>query len=390
LADNTVSGNQTICTGTIPAAFTGSVPTGGNASYNYQWLRSTTSATSGFSVSFGTTSLQDYSYPFTLTQNTWLRRLVTSGQCRDTSASVLVTVNPLISNNIITGAQQIITGFSADSINGSIPLGGNGTYSFAWISRTPTSIFGSATGTNTNRVYYPGVLNDTTYFRRIVSAGVCPSDTSGIIEITVNPIITNNIISSNQTVCTGGTATQLTGTIPAGGNGAFSYRWLSSTTSASSGFVFASGVNIGSSYNPGVRSTTTWFKRVASSSGGFDTSAAIEITINPIISNNSISSSQDVITGTIPFSLTGSTPSGGNGTYLYQWEESTTGPTSGFTNASGAASDKDYAPGALSTDTWYRRAVSAGVCPSITSASIKMTIVFWLSQLIWMKKIKIL
>ena len=75
---NSASSAQTICTGTTPAALTGSTPSGGNGSYGYQWQISTTSASGGFSNIGGATS-KDYTIPSALTQTTWYKRRVASG-----------------------------------------------------------------------------------------------------------------------------------------------------------------------------------------------------------------------------------------------------------------------------------------------------------------------
>lgn len=91
IANNNVYSSQTICMSTAPSAFTGSLPTGGNGSYSYQWQSSTTSATLGFSDVSGATG-QNYS-PGTLSQTTWYRRYVTSASYVDTSASLKITVN---------------------------------------------------------------------------------------------------------------------------------------------------------------------------------------------------------------------------------------------------------------------------------------------------------
>jgi hypothetical protein len=42
-----------------------------------------------------------------------------------------------------------------------------------------------------------------------------------------------------------------------------------------------------------------------------------------LISNNTINSSQTILTGTTPAGFTGNLPSGGTGSYTYQWQRST-------------------------------------------------------------------
>jgi hypothetical protein len=91
IANNTITGNQLICVSTEPLGLVGSTPTGGNNTYTYNWLRSTTSAAAGYTTATGTSNLQNY-LPPTLTQNTWFKRIVSSGSNSDTSNAILITV----------------------------------------------------------------------------------------------------------------------------------------------------------------------------------------------------------------------------------------------------------------------------------------------------------
>jgi hypothetical protein len=63
------------------------------------------------------------------------------------------------------------------------------------------------------------------------------------------------------------------------------YKWLVSTSSESSGFVAANGINNGQNYSPQSLTQTSWFKRVVFNNGFSDTSAAIKINVIPASSN---------------------------------------------------------------------------------------------------------
>lgn len=82
---------------------------------------------------------------------------------------------------------------------------------------------------------------------------------------------------------------------------------------------------------------------------------------------------EPICAGTTPGTIVGTTPTGGNGTYVYAWESSTTNATAGFSAAAGTNNGKDYAPGALSQTTWFRRAVTSGGCSS-TSVVVRIHI----------------
>jgi len=66
--------------------------------------------------------------------------------------------------------------------------------------------------------------------------------------------------------------------------------------------------------------------------------------------------------GLPPGLISGSTPTGGNDTYTYLWEMSSTGPNSGFSAATGVNNARDYSPPALYTTTWFRRTVFSAGC----------------------------
>ncbi|MGX5819376.1 Ig-like domain-containing protein, partial [Chitinophaga lutea] len=88
------------------------------------------------------------------------------------------------------------------------------------------------------------------------------------------------------------------------------------------------------------------------------------------IGNNTVASAQAICPGATPAALTGTLPTGGNGTYTYQWQISTNGTD--FTDIGGAAG-QNYAPGALTATTWYRRVVSSGTCTH-TSLPVQITV----------------
>ncbi len=91
--------------------------------------------------------------------------------------------------------------------------------------------------------------------------------------------ISNNSIGASQGLCLGGTPLPLSGTLPLGGDANYAYTWLNSQTSAISGFAPAFGLNNTQNYTPGILSNTTWYKRVVSSAGFYDTSNVIVVTV---------------------------------------------------------------------------------------------------------------
>lgn len=103
----------------------------------------------------------------------------------------------------------------------------------------------------------------------------------------------------------------------------------------------------------------------------------VSFTVQAGLANNSAAANQTICSGQTPAILTGSAPTGGNGTYTYLWESSTTSGVAGFAAASGTNNTQNYSPGALTQTTWYRRTVTSGACTgsnSSTTAAIQITV----------------
>jgi len=125
--------------------------------------------------------------------------------------------------------------------------------------------------------------NNAYQYRALVShtANKCVVLTSNAATLTVNAVIANNTISAAQTICASTVPDALSGTLPTGGNGVYTYLWESSTTSAVSGFAAATGTNNAQNYAPGVQAVTTWYRRtVISGPCTSNISAAIRVLIS--------------------------------------------------------------------------------------------------------------
>jgi hypothetical protein len=299
---------------------------------------------------------------------------VNTTTCTDTSSAVLIDIIPGITNNTINASQLLCYNATPFPLIGSTPTGGGGgTYVYQWLQSTTGAGSGYSiiSGATTNG-YSPGALTTTTWYRRLVttSTSSCP-DTSAYIQITINSPITNNTISSAQNLCAGMTPSTLVGSSPSGGGGSYNYQWLGSLSGANSGFNLIGGAN-NANYSPGALSVNLWYRRIVISLTCIDTSAAIQISVSPKITSNSISAPQDICSGSAPATLTGSSPSGGGGGYNYQWQSSLSSSTSGFSNVTGANAI-DFSPPALSSTLWYRRVVTTVSC-SDTSAPIRILV----------------
>lgn len=369
IANNTIAADQTICPSTTPAGLTGTLPTGGDGTYAYQWKVSTVGIGGPYNNIAGATA-QNYS-PTALPSARWYERVVTSGSCTSTSNIVTISLYPDILNNTIAAPQTICSGSTPALLTGSLPTGGTGPFTYQWQVSTvavggPFGNIGGATGQD----YQPGALVANRWYRRFAFSGTC-NRVSNIIAITVTPAIANNSISSPQTICSGSTPGLLTGTLPTGGTGTYTYQWQSSTAGVGGPYSDIGGAT-NQDYQPGALVVNTWYKRVVNSGLCTNTSSALAITITSVIANNTIAAPQTICSGSTPAQLTGTLPTGGNGTYTYQWQSSTAGVGGPFSDVSGATS-QNYQPGALTQNTWYQRIVNSGPCSSI-SGTVAITV----------------
>ncbi|WP_210486083.1 gliding motility-associated C-terminal domain-containing protein [Rufibacter aurantiacus] len=370
VGNNVLSGTQEVCAGTGTTTLTGTQPTGGTGTYTYQW-QSSTDGISFYNIT-GASQTESYS-PGTMHQTTWYRRVVKSGTCvPHVSSAIKVTVSESIINNFIQDNQVIFISTVPAPFTGTSPTGGTGTYRYQWESSLDGKTFTAISGA-TGKTYTSGALSQTTWFRRVVESGGCQV-ISNVVKVSVNSAITENTIYEDQNICTGTAPLTLSGTDPIGGDGTFSYLWEMSTSSATSGFVTASGNATGKTYNAPALTQTTWFRRKVTSGGVTSISDAVKVTVFSAVTRNTISTDQTVCIGSAPARLTGTLPAGGSNSYAYVWESSTSGPTSGFGTAFGNSTEQNYTPGALQRTTWFRRKVVSGSCSDNLSNVVQVTV----------------
>ena len=280
-----------------------------------------------------------------------------------------VAVSPGISNNNISANQGICTGTIPQTLVGSTPIGGSGTYVYSWLSSTTgsTSGFALASGTNNAINYSPPSLTINTWYKRAVSSGIY-FDTSNVVAITVGskPItsaISGNTIVNNLSVQTY-TVIFTPGSV---------YQWYFTNGTGSSA---SNSINI--TWNT---MGTTVLKVVETTALGCSGDTVyLNITINSA-TGNSISRNQGICTGYVPQALTGSTPIG-SGPFVYTWLSSVINANTGFGIASGTSNGINYSPPALTTSSWYKRVVnSAGIddtsnVVAILVGSVKLNVGF--------------
>lgn len=308
IKNNAIIADQVICSGDIPTALSGTVPQQGKSGdYTYIWQDS-----SRVSATWTARATSDFSFPPpSLTDTTWYRRVVNSGVyksatvCTNRSLPVRIDVHkPIIDNftSLISGPgpdTTVCSGAIPDSVMGSKPSGGTGIpndYAFLWETSTVSDVsgFAAAPGINNRKSYKPESLLQTTWLRRRVISGMCETF-SNSIRVIVLPPVTNNIISSDQTICVNATPLQITGTPLTGGAGGVP-AWLWKESSDGVTWNNATGIANQQNYSPPALSVPMKYMRIIHSGlydCCIDTSNVISINIHPPLPTGEILTTSD-------------------------------------------------------------------------------------------------
>ncbi|NBX81240.1 MAG: hypothetical protein EBQ94_12860 [Flavobacteriales bacterium] len=390
VTEGTIGSDQTICNGAIPSGLTSSSAGTASGTISYRWENSTTSSSMGYSTIGGATS-STYS-PGALTADNWYRRYTVSTQnavsCESsatTAVKITVQSTPTagsIGSDVTICNNTVPTGFT----NTSSGTGNAGaTISYRWESSTTSASTGFSTiGGATSATYTSGALTADTWFRRITVAtlnGVnCESAPTTAIKVTVQAGPTAGTIGSDQTICNNTSPVTISNSSVGTGSGTITYRWESSTTSASTGFGSIGGTS--ASLSPSALTATTWFRRITVStlSGNACESSpttAVQITVQSAVTAGTIGSNQTLCNGSTPTALSNTASGTGSGTITYRWESSTTSSSSGYSTIGGETS-ATYTPGALTATTWYRRIAISTLngldCESVPTTAVQITI----------------
>ncbi len=375
--------NQTIFSGNTPVNITNTTnayhtgtfnPDAGDIAVNitYQW-QSATNLNGPWSNIQGATAKSYQSGP--LTQTTYFRRVVTEDYCNKNNEEVFatVTVNALPPNVstlfgggittsnfcVSSGNQPAIITENAASSDGIQP------YVFVWESWTATSGSWSTIAGANSATYQPGILAETTKFRRKTSDQSNQTAYSNEITIVVNASIAGGTISpSSQTV-----VVNIAPTLPfslsssfSGGSGNFNYQWQEATNS-NGPWVDILGATANTYFSLGSANPTTIYYRLKATDAGcnaegFSNIASLTVTSSQTISNlfggGIATTATCVILPATPAPIfVSAASSDGVQPYTYEWQmwNSTLG---NWTIVPGAT-NPDLIPPAVSTDTKFRR-----------------------------------
>ena len=270
------------------------------------------------------------------------------------TATVDATVHPI--PGAVAGAAVTLCSGSSATL-GAAPVAG---LSYSW---SPATGLSSTTVANPTITPTNATSAATTqlYTLTVRSAAGCTS--TATVAVTVIPLPLANA-GAPVTICSGNT-TQL-GTAPLAG---LTYSWspttgLSNATSANPTLTLGNVNPTGAAISPAYTLTVT------NPASGCTNTSTVVVTVNAEILPGIIGPNQTVCASSTPVPLTSTPgPSGGYGTYTYQWEASADNLTwTAVANATSAT----YAPGPLATTLYYRRRVNSGSCAEQISNSVKL------------------
>ena len=211
-----------------------------------------------------------------------------------------------------------------------LPSGGSGDLEYVWlVSTNGGSNYSVISGANGSS-YTPEEITETTWYRRCARREGCSSyvGESNWVQVVVTGPCCDNVtnpgsIAENQTNCGPFDVAELTNVVsPTGGSGNLEIIWI--TRTGTSGPWQEIPGSTGLTYNPGVVSATTQFRRCVRREGcsDFEESNIITVTIYPSLElscNSTDASVWEATDGTV-----GIIVNGGTAPYTYLWNTGAT------------------------------------------------------------------
>jgi PKD repeat protein len=247
--------DQTLCAATS-VTLAGNTPTIGTGVWTPVPLPGTATITNPGFPNTTITGLQPgITYTFQWT--------ITNGVCPPSTDQVqIINLNDLV--NTISAPIITICASQSVTITGAAPTGGNGAYTYQWEQSADGVTNWTAVLTAGTNQSYTTTLATSMCFRRKVTSLPCQTY-SNVVCITVQAAVAANTIAANQSICINTAPATITGSVPTGGNGVYTYLWQQSTDGGTN-WLPAIGPNTAIDYTPPVLITTTWYRRIVSTS----------------------------------------------------------------------------------------------------------------------------
>jgi gliding motility-associated-like protein len=268
--------------------------------------------------------------------------------CDGISRTFTVTVKPATAN-ANAGANQTLCAQITATLSATAVSGTTGVWTLLSGTATITSPISNIT-TVTSLV--PGTVYQFVWTQTGFASCLATKDT---VVIDNKLSLVNKIDTSTKTICAG-VILNITGQVPTGGGGIYTYQWESSTDGINYTAI-AGSTSQSATITP---TQTTWLRRFVNTPPCSGYSDTLKINVQPAITNNNINANQTICTGIVAQTITGSSPSGGNNVFIYEWQQSINGGAT-WTTITGSTGI-NYSPGALTQTIHYRRIVSTTLC----------------------------
>jgi hypothetical protein len=291
--------------------------------------------------------------PGTLTQTTCFRAVVQLGANPPANSTpACITVTPMTVPGTLASSQTVCLG-----TNTTFTLTGHTGRVVRW--ETSLDNFATvSTINNTTTSFSQTVVEPLRYFRVVVQSGTCPEMTTNVVTVHTNPVSVSGSLASNQTICSGQSATLtltgITGTV---------VRWEASTVC--SPFTPQNTIsNTNTTLNTGPLAVTSCYRAVVKSGVCPESVGnAVTITVQGEAQPGTVTPANSTIcTGQARpnFILTGH-----SGTIL-RWESS----TDNFATVTTINNFTNILMGGvpMTQSTCFRAVVQSGGCPSANSA----------------------
>ncbi|OYU85435.1 MAG: hypothetical protein CFE24_01750 [Flavobacterium sp. BFFFF2] len=337
----TLAGGATVCSTSNDTMLTISDSQG-----NIQW-QSAANAIDFTNIDGATSAILEVA---NLTATTNYRAVLSNGVCvpQNTNTQTIV-VNQATAAGTLSGDATVCSDSNSTTITLTDSQG-----SIEWQSSANNVDFSTVSG-ETNATYVASNLVASTFYRAVLSSGVCSSSTSNTVSVSVDQAPVAGTLSGGTTVCSSGNDTTLT---ISGSQG--NIQWQSSANNID--FTAISGAT-STTFTASNLTATTYYRAVLSNG-----------VCSPVTTNtNTIAVDQATTAGTITGSSTVCATS--NSTTLnlvgsqgnIEWQSSTN--NTDFTAISGATS-ASFTASNLTATNYYRAVLSSGVCaPATTDAA---------------------
>jgi large repetitive protein len=387
-------------------------PTGSHPTYLYQWRSGT------FPACTADTNISGATKPWLVVSSASLSSslyycylVIDANNSVAYSSPVLVAFNPALVAPAPTPQSSEVDLGRAATLTAPTPTGGTAPFSYQWFQGSGCTLSGGvwtlsgsllAGATGSSLVVTPTA--NSTYFYRVTdsSNGLLElgqrSACSPAASVTVNPTLTPGppTISPSAAIDLGQTVTLSRPSLPSSeGTPVVSYQWLSGTTSTCSSDANIAG-QTGTTYGPVTPGAGTTYYCYSVTDGSVDPptiySASVSVTVNTPLAAGPITAtgtpSVDGGPGGGPSAETVTllaAPSGGTGTYSYQWYSGASVVCAADINPAGliaGATGATFTTPGLSLTTAFCYTVTDQASPTTTAASTNGLVVTVWPQLL--------